>query len=382
MKTGRWVFGAVLFVAWMAAEAAAVEVAPLVKTLQAVGPNGAGHREAAKAWEQLARADAAQLPEILAGLDRAGPLAANWIRTAVDAIAERQLQRGALLPVADLERFVLDTAHAPRARRLAYEWLVRADPSARERLIPGMLNDPSAELRRDAVARLIDQATALPAEKQSEAADIYQKALASANDLDQVELLAERLKKLGQTVDLARQLGYLTRWKLIAPFDNSGEKGFDAVYPPERELRLDASHPGKHGDVKWIDFASPDKYGAVDFNKAFAEEKHVVGYATAEFVSKQRREVQLQVMSDNAVKVWLNGEQVGQFKMYHGGTQPDQFVMPAVLRPGRNVILVKVCQNNGPQEWDRSWEFKLRVCDASGGAVLSADRTEGPGARN
>ena len=45
----------------------------------------------------LGRADrwrtADQLPTILAAIDGAGPLAANWLRAAVDAIAERQMQR-------------------------------------------------------------------------------------------------------------------------------------------------------------------------------------------------------------------------------------------------------------------------------------------------
>ena len=130
----------------------------LLAKLRAVGPNGVGHREATAAWSELARADADKLPEILAGLDGAGPLAANWIRTAVDAIAERQLQQGRTLPAAELEKFVLDKQRDPRARRLAYEWLVRVDASAKDRLIPGMLDDPSWEMRRDAVARLIDQA--------------------------------------------------------------------------------------------------------------------------------------------------------------------------------------------------------------------------------
>ena len=145
-----------LFVSF--ASAADGQMDGLLAKLRAVGPNGVGHREATAAWSELARADADKLPEILAGLDGAGPLAANWIRTAVDAIAERQLQQGRTLPAAELEKFVLDKQRDPRARRLAYEWLVRVDASAKDRLIPGMLDDPSWEMRRDAVARLIDQA--------------------------------------------------------------------------------------------------------------------------------------------------------------------------------------------------------------------------------
>ena len=362
----------ILLAGWAAAAVTAADVAPLIHTLQAVGPHGAGHVEAARAWQELAQADAAQLPEILAGLDGAGPLAANWIRTAVDAIAERQLQQGRPLPAAGLERFVGDVRHAPRARRLAYEWLLRADPTAKDRLIPGMLNDPSVELRRDAVARLVDQAAALQsAEKKTEAIAVYRQALAAARDLDQVDLLAGRLRKLGLSVDLRRQLGALVRWKLIGPFDDTGGKGFDAAYPPEREIRLDASYPGKHGPVRWIDYTSSDPRGTVDFNKALVEEKEVTGYALAEFVAGGDREVQLRMTSDNAVKLWGNGQLLDQHKVYHAGTQPDQYVSRVRLKPGRNLILVKVCQNQQMEDWARVWDFQLRVCDETGGAVLS-----------
>ena len=59
--------------------ACAGEVDGLLKTLQAVGPQSAGSGAAAAAWKELTRADADQLPAILAGLDGANPLAANWI---------------------------------------------------------------------------------------------------------------------------------------------------------------------------------------------------------------------------------------------------------------------------------------------------------------
>jgi hypothetical protein len=358
-----------------AGTADAADLDPLLETLLAVGPKGAGNAEASRAWEQLALADAEHLPTILRALDDAGPLAANWIRCAVDAIAERQLDSGGKLPEAKLEWFVRDTGHAPRARRLAYEWLVRADPTAPDRMIPGMLNDPSVEMRREAVARLIDQAAEL-AERggPAEAVPRYRKALTSARDVDQIRLLAARLKDAGEDVHLPRHFGFVTRWKLIGPFDNTDEKGFATAYAPEKQVDLEAAHPGKHGQVKWIDCQSDHEYGRVDFNKAIGEEKNVVGYALTEFVAKREQEVDLRAASDNAVKLWLNGKLIGEHDVYHSGTQFDQYTSRGVLRPGRNLILVKVCQNDQPQDWARDWSFQLRVCDRTGGAILSADR--------
>ena len=360
-------------------QAGAAELGPLLEKLLAVGPKAAGTHEAARAWEQVVRVDAGPLPVVLAAMDRAGPLAANWIRTAADAIAERQLRRGGKLPAAELERFVLDRRHAPRARRVAYEWLVRVDPTAEERLIPGMLHDKSLQMRRDAVARLIDDAARVAKlSGPADAVPLYRRALSAARDLDQIKLLAGRLRKLGQEIDLPRQLGFLVRWKLIGPFDNTDEKAFDTVYPPEREIDLRASYRGKHGAVGWIDHVTGHDYGEVDFNKALGTEKGVVGYAMAEFLSPRRQEVEFRMTSFNAVKLWLNGELIDEHPVYHAGSQMDQFATPAVLEPGRNVILVKVCQNEQTQDWARYWSFKLRVCDSEGGAVLSADREATP----
>jgi hypothetical protein len=371
MRARHWLIWGVSLALAAVDRGEAVDIESALEKLRAVGPNGAGHGEAMRAWEQLVRADAAQLPAILAGMKGAGPLATNWIATAVDAIAERQLRRGGPLPAGALQEFLHQTGHAPRARRLAYEWLVRVDPRTPERLLPGMLHDSSMEIRRDAVARLIDQAAAAAkAEKRAEAVTLYRQAIAAARDLDQVRLLAERLRKLGQPVDLARQLGYVVRWKLIGPFDNIGDKGFDAVYGPEREIPVDAAYQGKKETVRWMDFTAADDLGTVDFNKALGEQKGVVGYALSEFVSPARQEVQLRLTSMNAVKLWLNGKPVNQYHVYHSGSQPDQYVNQVALEPGRNQILVKVCQNELKEDWARQWDFQLRVCDADGGAIL------------
>ena len=346
-----------------------------MKQLLAVGPKGAGNREAQEAWEQVARADASHLTTILAALDDAQPLAANWIRCAADTVAEHELRRGGKLPREGLEQFVLDRQHASRARRLAYEWLVRADPTASDRLIPGMLDDPSVELRRDAVARLIGEA-AKTAEggEPGKAVALYRKALTAARDLDQIKLLAARLRKQGEPVNLARHFGFLVRWKLIGPFDNTGEKGYDVAYPPEREIDLEASYPGKHGQVKWIDHETDHDFGRVDLNKALGEEKDVVGYATAEFFSDREQEIEFRLASDDAVKLWLGGTLIDEHNVYHAGMYMDQYVSRSKLKPGRNVILIKVCQNEQTQNWAQGWNFQLRLCDSTGGAVLSSDR--------
>src|SRR5438477_6048042 len=107
--------------------APAAELTPLLTKVKAVGPNGAGSAEAAAAWRELSHQGPDALPALLAALDDATPLAANWLRSAVDAVAERATAAHRPLPAAALEAFLRDTRHAGTARRLAYELLAKAD---------------------------------------------------------------------------------------------------------------------------------------------------------------------------------------------------------------------------------------------------------------
>jgi len=352
-----------------------VNVAPLLRQLRAVREKGVGNRQAMVAWRQLSKADASQLPEILSGIDGVGPLAANWIRAAADTVAERALKRGDSLPTKRLETFLLDTAHSPRARRWAYECIARVDDSAAARLIPDRLNDPSIELRRDAVALLLAEAKELAqSDQQPDATAAYRKALLSARDVDQIQSTAATLRELGEEVDLPKLFGFLMRWKLIAPFDNKDGIGFDKPYRPESEIDLGGVYRGTTGDVKWIDHTTTDSYGVVDLNSVLGRHKGAVAYGYTEFTSHQQRDVEFRLGSKNAHRLWLNGRQLTANEVYHAGMEIDQYTTHGSLKEGRNTILLKICQNEQTQSWAQDWNFQLRVCDAIGGAILSTNR--------
>ena len=349
--------------------ALAQEVGSLIAQIKAVGKEGKGNPEAAKAWKELVQHGPAALPEVLAALDDASPIAANWLRSAVDAVAERALSRGDL-QAPKLEEFVRETRHAGHARRLAFEWLVKVDKTARPRLLAGMIDDPGAELRREAVDARLKFAEELFDRKDAAALPTYQKLLESARDHDQVKLVAGRLEKLGVKVDLTAQFGFVTRWALAGPFDNTGGIGFTAVNPPERGVDLKAEYDGKDGKkVRWFEHVAAEPLGTVDLNKAIGALKGATAFGYAVVVSPQERAVELRAASNNAVRMYLNGKEVFFREEYHHGMQMDQHVGKGTLKAGRNEILIKVCQNEQTDAWAQLWSFQLRVCDAIGGAV-------------
>jgi len=346
-----------------------------LQTLRSVGPEGRDNAQATAAWQQLARSDARVLPDILGAMDDASPVALNWLRSAVDVIAARELAAGKSLPVATLEKFLAKKSHHPRARRLAYELIAQAEPERAQKLIAGMLDDPSTELRRDAVERVLVEARQMSkSARKDESLIQYSIALKAARDIDQIEAIAKAMKELGQPANLQEVFGWLSDWKVIGPFDNTGGAGFERVFPPEQQIDFQAEYDGKTGKVRWQSLTTTNEYGLVDFNKPIAALKGVTGYACTTVTSSKERTVELRLGSKNGWKVWLNGKFLFGRDEYHRAAEIDQYRLKADLKRGANVILVKVCQNEQNEEWTKEWEFQLRITDDVGTPIDLAQR--------
>jgi hypothetical protein len=345
--------------------AVAADLPCLLKAIKAVAPEGAGSAEAATAWRELSRRPATDLPLVLAALDNASPAAGNWLRSAADAIAERE--RNAL-PVAALEAFLRDTRHAGRSRWLAYDLLRTADPTAPKRLLPTMLDDPGAELRYEAVAAAVAAVESQPVDSAAATTELH-KLLAAARDGKQVEAIARALGRRGESVDLVKQFGFITGWQVAGVYDNTGGRGFRTAYPPERGVNLDAEHARKVGEVVWRP-ATADKAGTIDLNRVFDDRpKAVVAYAYAEVDSPVERSVHVRAASATAIKVFINGREVLAREMYHQSFDRDMHIARARLIMGRNAVLVKVCQNDRTEAWAQNWMFQLRLTDELGATI-------------
>jgi hypothetical protein len=354
----------------------AQEVQSLLVRIKAVGKEGVGNVEAAKAFKQLVTQGPGVLPDVLAGMDDANPIAINWLRGAVEAIQDKAANNNAKVPADRIEAFLKDTRHAGHSRRLAYECLVRLDPTAPDRLLPKMLDDPSSELRRDAVAVKLKLGKEA-AFKNLSKKNYFQDLLQHARDRDQVKAICDELKEHGVNIDLTRHYGFVTRWNLIGPFDNVKGVGFNNVYPPEKGIDVKASYPGKDNKaVRWQEHAIGKELGVVDLNEAVGKLHGAVAYGCATLSSETERPVEIRAASNNAVRILLNGKEIYFREEYHHGMEMDQHVGKGMLNKGRNEILIKVCQNEQTDDWAQQWSFQLRVCDHLGGAVPVTNVTE------
>lgn len=351
-------------------QAAESDAPKYLERIKAVGNEGAGNEEAGTAWKLLVGMGGEALMPTLAALDDAKPLATNWLRLAAQAIAEKEQQAKRKLPADKLEAFVKDTRHAPVSRRVAYELLVRADDKAPERLLPGMIEDPSVEIRRDAIAAAIEQATPLIKEEPKKAAAEFQKLFRASRDQDQVEKIAKTLKELNVTTDLNAHFGVLTDWMIIGPFDSTKGAGYAKPYEPETKVDLRATYKSKEGkELKWLPASNTEAYGAIDLNKELGKHKDSVAYAFTAIQADREMPVEIRFGCITAIRVYLNGKELFAREEYHHGQRFDQYVSVGTLKAGRNEILLKVCQNNQTESWAQDWKFQVRLCDYTGGAL-------------
>lgn len=344
-------------------------IADLLKTIQSVGPKGAGHPAAIKAVKQLREQDSSALVPILEGMEDAEPLAANWLRNAFETIVSHVPAAKQQAAIKAMQGFIDDTSHKPQMRRLAYEALADWDAKLASEMIPGFIDDPSDELRREAVVLLIEQAEQIDLEQNpEEAKQIYTKALASATDEDQVKAIVGPLEELGQKVDLQDHFGFITEWVVIGPFDNTDESGFDVVYPPEKEVDLGGAYAGKNIEATWQPISTEDDYGVINVAKDLGPYKGAIAYLYTEFHAREARDdVEFRLATPNAWKLWVNGEEVFAREEYHRGTFFDQYRLPnQSLKAGKNRILIKLCQNEQEQPWAQDWQLQLRLCEPTG----------------
>jgi hypothetical protein len=343
---------------------------PALAVIKSVGREGSGNEAAAAAWKTVAASGAAGLLPTLSAFEGASPAAANWLRSAVDAIVEAERKAGRPLPMTELQEFATDAKRPSDARRIAFELVTTGNESLKVKLLAGMVTDPNMDLRRDAIAAGIEKLKAVPDEAKKAG---YQTLYAAARDEKQVTQLAELLTPLGITPDAVAHFGFVTRWHVVGPFDNAGNKGFDTAYSPEAGIDLGVTYTAKEGkSVGWKAFGTTQPkghYATLDLNKELGKSKSAVMYAHAVVESATGGPVELRAACPTSLKIFVNGKAVFARDEYHHGNSFDQHAGAATLKAGRNELLVKICQNNQNEPWAQAWEFEVRICDSTGGAV-------------
>jgi|GEM_PF-3570972 len=176
---------------------------------------------------------------------------------------------------------------------------------------------------------------------------------------DQVTALAGRLRELGESVDVSEKFGSIYNWWVIGPFDNADGKGFDAVYPPEKEIILTRSYESMGQQVGWKKHHTEDVVGIMDATELIQPDTNVALYALAFVESPEEMDVQIRAGSDDTLSIWLNGKRIHHNDVARGVTF-DEDKVDAHLQKGVNSLMLKVCQGGG------GWGFVARIVDRNG----------------
>ncbi len=202
-------------------------------------------------------------------------------------------------------------------------------------------------------------------------------------EVDTVFLRAiEILRGIGASaVPQFRKAGFAITndWIIISPFDNSGNSGFDRVYPPEICLDTSTFYAGKDrivgwgmiGEDKWDDrrwdiyfnlgythFDSFERTG-IEFNWNNLRTESVA-YVLTYIDVPDDMDAQIRLGSAGAIKMWVRNELKHRVDVKRQAV-PDQDIIPVSLVKGRNAVMLKVCNN-----LTNSWGFYFRVTDLEG----------------
>ncbi|HMF12786.1 MAG TPA: VCBS repeat-containing protein, partial [Gemmataceae bacterium] len=153
----------------------------------------------------------------------------------------------------------------------------------------------------------------------------------------------------GLNVPVAAGPPKLGKWHYIGPFDNTGQRGFDAIYPPEKEIDLKKEYPGKNGaKAVWREGKFTDGQGNNLAIFGGPNDSDAVVYLYREIECPGPTELPVSFGSDDTLTVWLNGEKLVSQNEYRA-LAPDQARVTLKLKAGKNQLLLKICQGGG--EW-------------------------------
>ncbi len=165
---------------------------------------------------------------------------------------------------------------------------------------------------------------------------------------------------------------YIPEWMIVGPFVNKRDSdilryGIDSVYPPERQVNLQAEYNGINGQtIHWTRYKTPENGYFSLWDKVNPYE-FVISYAFTLVYSPMDQTVPFFIGSDDGSKVFLNGKEYYRFLDIRVAA-PDQDIIQLPLKKGWNELLLKLENNFG------GYAFYARIRDKNGSLKYSIQK--------
>ncbi len=163
---------------------------------------------------------------------------------------------------------------------------------------------------------------------------------------------------------------FMTTWLLCGPFPNpfadhespipNQRPGFKTDFLEEHggeaNLQVSVGQTEHYADYLAYWLVHNDDDFSVNLDEAISPKDNVFAYAYCEIESPDKQVRSLALGSNDGIRAWLNGEEVLN-RPVERGLQTDEDLIPIVLKPGRNRLLLKLWESEG------LWEFSCRLLD-------------------
>jgi hypothetical protein len=131
-------------------------------------------------------------------------------------------------------------------------------------------------------------------------------------------MLAQARLRLGDPNAVTQrfdELGYVTKFRVIGPFDNEGKAGFDKPMPVEEKRMeapdLQATYPGRERPVAWRDLPEVTRNGFVPFGALMRPIENVCGFAETFVKSEKARPLTLWWCGEGVLEWGRGGRRSG-----------------------------------------------------------------------
>ncbi|MHC5057535.1 MAG: HEAT repeat domain-containing protein [Planctomycetota bacterium] len=232
-------------------------------------------------------------------------------------------------------------------KKLVLGGLGTADSAEALSLVEQHLDD--RQLQAEAAAAAVQIADRLRSKDATRAKAALKKVMAVAQ--------SKRLRQQAQDVinEMEKFEGFVKEWQASVQYTQKGKSGsalFDIAFAPE--------NPNAK-DVKWKKITRGIRQWDIDLEHAIKGGDNCAGYVKTRVWAPEAADARLEIGSDDAVKVWLNGKLVHANNTNRGVT-PGQDKVNVKLRKGWNDLMLKVIDSSG------GWGFCCRVRKADGSA--------------
>ena len=162
-----------------------------------------------------------------------------------------------------------------------------------------------------------------------------------------------------------RELGYLSDFSVLGPFDNEGKGGYLLGQGPESasaDSPLGQSWPGKERPIRFRSAPGVFENGWVDTGSLLRPEENLCAFAFTTLRSEKNeksRPLSLWIGQSGAVRVYWNGKEVARDDKYRA-FDADRLGLDVILEAGENQLVLKVCGD------EQAPLFSVRVGERDG----------------